>query len=265
LRPTHIFEEKNNMKKILVPVFALCCTAALWGQAAHKLNSGKITFVETVKLNFKIEGDAPQFDLPKERKSEKILTFNEEATLFEEGNNNINEEMESENGDGNGNVRIRIMGSGENKTYTDLKNKTVTDQRDFMNRIFLVEKKSSDQAWKVTGQQKVILGYNCFEATSQDTAGIKTVAWFTPDINISSGPAGLGNLPGMILEADINSGSRVYTAKTIDPSSVKIQKPKDGKKVTEPEFKAIMAEKMKEMGVEEAGGGNQVRVIIRHQ
>jgi GLPGLI family protein len=259
----HIFGEKRKMKKLLIPVFAICCSTGLLSQTAQTITSGKITYVETVKLNIKIEGDAPQFDLPKERKSEKILTFNEEAALFEEGSSNVEEDMTAEHGDGN--VRIKVMASGENKTYTDLKNKTVLEQRDFMNRIFLIEKEDTGQGWKVTGKQKEILGYSCFEATRQDTAGNKTVAWFTPAINISSGPAGLSNLPGMILEADINSGSRVYTVKTIEPAEVKIQKPKEGKKVTEPEFKAIMAEKMKEMGIEGgAAGGNQVHIIIRH-
>jgi len=262
--------KKNVMKRILVSITAVICTATLSGQAdnSNVISSGKITYEEKVKISIKIEGDAPQYAdmIPKERKAEKILTFSEDATLFEDGINNADDEMVSGHDDGN--VRVRMVVSGENKTFTDLKNNTVTDQRDFMNRIFLVEKEMPVPAWKVTGQQKEILGYSCFEATRLDTAGIKTVVWFTPSIKISSGPAGLGSLPGMILEADINSGSRIYTAKNIEPAfpAIKIQKPKEGKKVSETEYKTIVAEKMKEMGVEQGGeGGNQMRIVIRHQ
>ena len=49
----------------------------------------------------------------------------------------------------------------------------------------------------------------------------------------------------------------------VDPDEMKLQKPKDGKKVTEEEFKTIVAEKMKEMGIEEGGpeGGSPDEVL----
>lgn len=229
------------------------------------ITSGKITFEEKVKLEIKLEGDVSHLAgmLPKERTAEKILTFNDEASLFEDGNN-IEDEMTPSHSEGT--VRVRMVVSGENKTFTDLKNKKIIEQRDFMNRIFLVEKEIPAPDWKITGNQKVILGYNCMEAVRQDTSGKKTTAWFTPSISISSGPAGFCNLPGMVLEADINDGSRVITAKSIESiasADLKLQKPKDGKKVSEQEYSAIVAEKMKEMGMEQGEGGNQVRIVIK--
>ena len=255
------------MKSILLSLSAVIITTVSSGQSHNTdaLTSGKITYEEKMKLDIKIQGDAPQFaDLPKERKAEKILTFTENATLFEDGMNKVDEEMGSH---GDGNVRVRMVVSGENKIFTDLKNKIITDQKDFMNRIFLVEKKIPEPDWRITGNQKVILGYTCMEAVRQDTAGKKTAVWFAPSIAISGGPAGFCNLPGMVLEADINDGQRSLTAKSIEPVAkvLQLQKPKEGKKVTEEEYKAIVAEKMKEMGVENGGeGGNQVRIMIRH-
>ena len=230
--------------------------------------SGRITYEEKLKLEIKLEGDAAQFAsmLPSERKAEKILLFNEEGALYQDGNNNAEEAMvASSHTEG---VRIRMVSSAENKTYTDLKNNIVLDQRDFMNRIFIVEKPVSEPNWKITGNQKVILGQNCMEAIKTDTAGIKTIAWFAPGIAIKAGPAGLGSLPGIILEADINNGSRTYTAKAIEQipaAQLKIEKPKDGKKVTEAEYNQIMAEKLKEMGMEQGkpGSGAQMHIIIK--
>ncbi len=237
-----IFEKKSkDMKSILFSLLVVF-PAALWGQekSPEGITSGKITYEEIAKLQIKLEGDAPQMAgmLPKERKSEKILTFTEEATLFEDGASNVEDEMVTHD-DGDGGVRIKMIVSGANKTYTDLKDKKVIDQRDFMNRLFLVEKELPEMAWKVTGNQKVILGYPCVEAVKQDTAGNKTIAWFAPSIKINGGPAGFCNLPGMILGVDINGGSRTLTAKSIEPAApgvMKILKPKDGKKVSEKEY-----------------------------
>ncbi len=240
-----------------------------WGQETGNdaITSGRITFEEKIKFEIKLEGDAAQFaaNLPKERTSEKILLFTPEATLFEDGVNN-QDEMEASHGEG---VRIRMVVSGENKVYTDLKKGIVTDQRDFMNRIFLVEKELPASNWKITGNQKTILGYPCMEAVRQDTAGKKTIVWFAPSINIKGGPAGFCNLPGMVLGVDIDEGTRTFIAKSVEPvamSEMKIQKPKEGKKVTEEEYKQIVAEKMKEMGIEEGpgeGARNHVRIMIK--
>lgn len=254
------------MKTIFTALLATGITFLCQAQGTH-VTSGKITFEEKVKIEIKLEGDpAMAANLPKERRMEKILTFTGDATLFEDGINSPEDEMSSSHGDGN--VRIRMVASGENKIFTDLRNKKIVDQRDFMNRVFLVEKEFPDTEWKTTGNQKVILGYNCMEASHIDTAGNKTIAWFTPSIAVSGGPAGICNLPGMVLEADVNNGSRLYVAKSVQPmpaTDLKIQKPKEGKSVTEDEYKEIVAEKLKEMGIENGGGGNQIRVMIRHQ
>lgn len=258
--------------KLLFVCATLVLSLTARGQEVGNTLSGKITFQEKIRLEIKLEGEAAsQFAsmLPKERVTEKILTFSTDATLFEDGNNNTDEMMSSA-GSPEGGVRIRMVTSAENKTFTDLKKNTVTEQRDFMNRIFLVEKPAPSEEWKITGNQKEILGYSCLEATRTDTAGVKTIVWFTPAIPIKSGPAGLGNLPGIILEADFSNGSRVYTAKNIEkiaPGDLKIDRPKDGKKVTEEEYKVMVAEKMKEMGVENGGSGSgtHMNIVIKRQ
>jgi GLPGLI family protein len=252
------------MKSNQISIALLVLTLSASGQekSVDGITSGKITYEEKVKLEIKLEGDAAQYSsmLPKERKTEKTLSFTSEASLFEDGVN-IQDEMASDQGDAGEGVKIKVVTSGSNKIFSDLKNKTVIDQRDFMNRIFLVEKEMSALDWKVTGNQKVILGYPCMEAITQDTAGNKTIAWFAPSINVHSGPAGLGNLPGMVLEADFGDGSRTYIAKSVEPvaqADLKIQRPKEGKKVSNDEYREIVDSKMKEMGVEGGSGSGTV-------
>jgi GLPGLI family protein len=257
------------MKSILAALQIFLLTLAAQGQGNDPGSpvSGKITYAEKVKIDIRIEGDAAHLAamLPKERKTEKILSFTPEISLFEEGNS-IDEDMNMEEG---GAMRIKMIGSAGNKIFADFKTGSIIEQRDFLNRIFLVEKKLPENSWKVTGNQKIIQGFTCLEATRTDTAGIKTVVWFTPSIATKGGPAGFCNLPGMVLEVDVNNGSTTFVATSIEEipiKDLKLERPKEGKKVTEEEFQELVAEKMKEMGMEqggETGSGARMHIIIK--
>jgi GLPGLI family protein len=256
------------MKQFLLTIAISMFAAITWGQekSAAQITSGKITYEEKIKLEIKLEGEAAQLaaNFPKERIAEKILLFTDEETLFQTGKN-ISDEMNAEHSEG---IMIKVSGSGDDKLYTDLKNNKIIEQRDFMNRMFLIEKPIPESGWKITGNQKVILGYPCMEASKTDTAGQKTVVWFAPSIPIKGGPAGFVNLPGMVLEVNVKNNSRTYIAKSVEqvtPEVLKIQKPKDGKKITDEEFKAVVSEKMKEMGMPQGktGSGAQMHIIIK--
>jgi GLPGLI family protein len=257
------------MKPILITIAISMFAAITWGQekSAAVITSGKITYEEKIRLDLKLEGEAASLaaNFPKERISEKILLFTADATLFQAGKN-ISDEMNAEHSEG---VVIKVSGGGDDKIYTDLKNNKTISQQEFMNRMFLIEKPVPESGWKITGNQKVILGYPCMEAFKSDTAGIKTFVWFAPSISIKGGPAGFSNLPGMVLGVDINNGSRTYLATSVEqvsPETLKIHQPKEGKKITEAEFRAVVSEKMKEMGVPEGKmkGGATMHVIIRN-
>jgi GLPGLI family protein len=257
------------MKAKLFGLSLVMLTVVLNGQEkpAENIKSGRIYYEEKVKLDIKLEGDASQYNemFPKERKSEKILSFSDDATLFEAGKD-IAEDMTQVHEDG---VNIKMIVSGDNKVYTDLKNQKIIDQREFMNRIFLVEKELPVSDWKITDNQKTILGYPCIEAIKQDTAGVKTIVWFAPSFDIKGGPAVYCNLQGMVLAVDVKDGTHTYLAKSVEAvekGALKIKKPGDGKKVTEAEYKKIVSDKMKEMGMDEGNGGEgaHVRIIIKN-
>jgi GLPGLI family protein len=199
--------------------------------------------------------------LPKERQSFKMLTYNKDNALY------IKDDTAEDGGDialqsGGGMAHFRMY-EPDNKMFTDMKNRVQIEQREFMNRMFLIESDMTLAPWKLTGNEREILGYLCQEAVMEKDS-VKTVAWFTPTIPLPIGPATYNNLPGVVLAVDINDGRHTITATRITADQPnKIAKPKDGKKVTEDGFKKIVDEKMKEMGVEQGGAVHGERVMIR--
>ena len=154
----------------------------------------------------------------------------------------------------------------DNKTYIDLTNKRVIEQQEFMSRVFLIESDLEPEKWKMTGKQLTILGYACQEAITV-VEGKDVHAWFTPQIAVAAGPGRYSMLPGLVLAVEIDNGNRKLNAisvefKSLDKSVLK--KPTKGRNVTSEEYQAIVAEKLREMGVEEgeAGGAGAGHAIV---
>jgi GLPGLI family protein len=96
-----------------------------------------------------------------------------------------------------------------------------------------------------------------------DTMNI--VAWFTNEIPGSFGPDTYqGQLPGTILEIDVNNGRTSFKALEISPKVdvAKIKEPSKGKKVTAEEFAKEREKLMQEMM--QNNGGPGMRVNIRN-
>ncbi|MFI5134720.1 MAG: GLPGLI family protein [Chitinophagales bacterium] len=246
-------------KNLLLLLSAISITAVI-----HAQNSGTILYKETAKLHFNIQGDAPPPpNLPTERNAQMILYFTPDASLYMNDPSVKNDDgivTDDESSDGE-HIRIK-MDAPDNRTYCDLKNNQQIIQQDFMQRKFLITKDLKSSDWKITGNQKMILNYPCQEAIRQDSDK-KITVWFTTAIPLSTGPSSYCGLPGVVLAVDINNGDQTVTATAVNLGAVdasKIQKPTEGKKVTQEEFNKIRDEKMKEMGVQPGSGNN---VIIR--
>ena len=255
------------MKTLFLFFSVLFISVTVTGQdlTGKSTTSGKIFFVERVKLEIKLEGDAAQFaeSLPKEQVSEKVLYFNPDYSLYHADDSRKTDEVMAQQ---TGHMAIRMIISGGNdKTFYDLKNKKKIEQKEFMTRMFLIEGDLGATDWKLTGNSRTILGYNCQEATRTDNEK-KITAWFAPAIPVPTGPAGYAGLPGIVLMVDIDNGKRTITATSVDPafnSTDMLIKPKEGKRVTEAEYKKIVEEKMKEMGTEAGEGGAHVMIRIK--
>jgi len=227
------------MKRIL----STLALAAVSMPAFAQQKSGVITYRQTFSV-----GNVPA-GFPKERQFEKVLYFNDAASLYAE---NPKKKQQAEQYE-SGNTRIMIHGDGgesDHIIYTDLKAKRVIEQKDFFQRLFLIGKDLPTLKWKITGQQKTVIGFPCQEAVAANERDT-IVAWFTTSIPVSSGPEALGGLPGMILEMTMANGDMHMLATSVSAADndvlAKLKAPVKGKKVTGAEYQQMETKKKEEM------------------
>ncbi|QBO58021.1 GLPGLI family protein [Chryseobacterium salivictor] len=78
--------------------------------------------------------------------------------------------------------------------------------------------------WKVSTEEKNILGYECSKATTV-IGNVEYIAWFTNQIPLSYGPVKINGLNGIILEiSDVNGDLKILAKNiTIQKSSAEIE------------------------------------------
>lgn len=249
-----------------LPIIFLLFTA-MSGYGQQSVNSGKVTYQETVKLQLDLDTDNPMFEqikgqLPDSRTTDKVLTFKGAKSLYAnlpKEENSENQQIENEEG-----MTISMsFNTPDELFYYHSQEQKAIQQRSFMGRTFLVS--GSEQfKWKITGETKEILGYSCTKATTGDST--QTVAWFTSAIPAFSGPDIYNGLPGLILEISLDEGKRQITATNIDltPITTEVVAPSKGKKMDAELYAKMMEKKLKEMQQEFGGSGN-VMIITSDQ
>ncbi|MDX1910122.1 MAG: GLPGLI family protein [Saprospiraceae bacterium] len=218
-------------------------------------NEGIIAFEEKVNMHRSIPEEDAQIRsmIPEWRINMSELLFNADESLYR----NVEEEEEEEMGDGQGMV-IRMQ-RPEATFYRNFSTMRKADARDFAGKKYLIEDALKGGNWKVTTETKQVLGYNCMKATTTDTIRKREIsAWFTPDLPLPAGPLNFGELPGTILEVDINNGEIVVAAKKVEFKKLKkgeLKAPTKGEKINEADFQQLMAEQMRQ------NGGKPIRII----
>ncbi|HEX4888110.1 MAG TPA: GLPGLI family protein [Luteibaculaceae bacterium] len=244
--------------KLLIAVSLVASSLGAWAQVTN----AKVTFNEQVKFKIDLEGEAAQFAnlLPKEQKSQYELHFTQDKSFYRTLSKSV-EEQSSVDPDG-GQMQIKIN-RPQVSAFLDLTAKKRIEQKEFLTRKFIVESELASADWKITTNQKMILGYPCQEAIKQDSA--KSVhVWFTPAIPVSTGPAGFEGLPGLVLAVEAMDGDYKIEAATIETGKADqslMIKPTEGKKMSKEAYEKMVKEKQAEMGV--TGGNGKPNVMIR--
>jgi len=231
---------------------------------SQPVSSGKIIFQETIQFKIDFGDDNPELAkmIPTSQTIDKALFFTPEISLFK--NNEQPDDLEI-NQEAEGNQVQLVIKMPESVIYTNRTEDLFLQSQDIMGKEFLIKDKIIQYNWKLTGEQKKILDFVCQKAILLDTSK-QVVAWFTPQIPVSFGPAGMNGLPGMILALEQDNGDRMTIATSIEsiPENFIFEKPTKGKKVTLSEFERIREEKLKEMGAVN-GGGHGIKMIIREE
>lgn len=223
-----------------------------------KLKAGKVVYERTIQLQLRLQGMDEEMarQLPRSRTDHFELLFANNQTLWQHLPS-AEEEANTFTSGGGGNVVRFSMGGSEAVVFHNLETGKRTDQRELNSKTYIVDDSIRKLAWKLTDETKPILGYTARKAVAQryDTRTrmvmengemkreqvpdtIPVVAWFTPDIPVAAGPELQGQLPGMILELDMNNGRTRYQAVEISPkvNTGTVKEPKGGKRITAQEF-----------------------------
>ena len=257
------------MKRILIAGYAVLFVSLVQAQQ----NQGKVTYERVSQMQARFNINGVENVMPQTRKDNFELTFGNNQSLWKAAEKDEADDMAS-GGEG---MQVRMIVAGANDMmFTNLENGKRVQKREVFDKTFIVDDTVTKLKWKMTGETKVIQGHNCMKATStnittqtrmtvndgkmerqdvQDTANI--TAWFATDIPVSAGPAEYqGQLPGLILEMDVNNGRQTYIAVTVsDKTDLTLIKEPTGKKhYTANEFKEERDKMMKEFQQNNSGG-----------
>lgn len=263
------------MRKLWIA--ASCMVSIQLAQAQQK--AGTVTYERVSQMRARFNINGVENEVPRTQKGNFELTFGNNQSLWKAAEQE-NPQEQSEGGDG---MQIRMIVAGANDVvYNNFVTGNKVEKRELFDKIFIVDDSVRALKWKMTGETKSILNFNCMKATAtniskrtqmtmndgkivrkemEDTSNI--VAWFTMNIPVAAGPGEYqGQLPGLILELNIKDGTQTYVATGISEKAdlASIKAPVGKKHYTPEEFKKEREKMMKEMQQNAQGGRMQIRM-----
>jgi GLPGLI family protein len=255
---------------IKLTMASLLIGTALMGQQKE----GTILYKKTVNMHRTINNDQMRAMMPEFRTSRHQLLFSDSISVYK-----LIPEDEAPDpfGGGNGGMVIRLGGGADGgELFKNFSLSKSIQANETAGKNFLITDSIRNAAWKLSDETKQILGFTCYKATlkvnapvmrtmtisnmggNTDTSKqtttapkqIDVVAWYTNSIPVPAGPDSYGQLPGAILEVNIDNGLTVITATEVKNTVAKkeLQEPKKGKVITRSEFQKMMMEMMNQGG-----------------
>lgn len=255
------------MKRLFFTAAALLCIATLQAQ----VKQGVVTYERKNDMYRVIQDEQMRAMMPQFRTSRHQLLFNDSVSVYR-----ILPEDEAPDpfAGGNGGIRMVFRGAGSDggDLYKNFSQSRSVQANEIAGKNYLIVDSIRQDPWKLDNETKQIMGHTCHKATKKTMVGTPTrmitmggpgnalsdttnkpkmkevefVAWYADDLISPAGPDNFGQLPGVILQLDIDKGATIYTATdiktSVDPKELK--EPKKGKQVTRQEYQKIMADLM---------------------
>lgn len=261
------------MKRVFFVTAGLFSLAMLQAQ----VKEGTIMYERKINMHKTIQDEQMRAMMPEFRTSRHMLLFSDSVSVYKAVPDD--EAPDPFAGGGGPRVIMRFGGSDGGDLYKNLTQSKSIQSSELGGKNFLITDTIQQQPWKIGTETKQILGYTCHKASrkitqaapmirrmvmggggspTQDTTTqsrpqgkeVEVVAWYAENIISPVGPESYGQLPGVILQLDIDNATTVYTAtevkKSVDMKELK--EPKKGKTVTRPEFQKMMMEMMNSQG-----------------
>lgn len=263
----------------------LLLTGFIGATALHaQLKEGTIFYDQKINMHRSIQDEQMRAMIPEFRTTKYQLQFSDSVSLYKAVPED--EAPDPFAGGGGGGPRVFTrMGAGAGDMYKNYSQMKSVQSTEMGGKSFLIVDSIRQQPWKIGTETKIVLGHTCHKATRKITQGVpvqrrvmmnggvpasdttirtpqtkevEVVAWYAEDITAPAGPENYGQLPGVILQLDIDNAATVYTAtdikKTVEQKDLK--EPKKGKVVTPKEFSKVVSDMMGNM---QMGGGGTIR------
>jgi GLPGLI family protein len=293
---TFVFNKKPNldiliMKSIFSKPIILVAIFLLSGNINAQDFQGKAYYVSKTSMDLSAFSGGRQLSEAQKKQQEArmkpflektyVLSFNQEESMFKE-----DEKLAAVGGGGRG-----FGGFANSFTagpqYKNLKTKTFLQDQEFFGKQFLIKEEMEPLEWKMGTESKQIGQYTVFKATAtkestdmdftkifrrgrnnssgetkakpeeEEVQMIEIVAWYTPQVPVSQGPAEYWGLPGLILELSAGDTTMLCTKLVINPKEKsKIAAPDKGEIVSKKEYNKIITEKMEEQRNNRGRGGD---------
>lgn len=172
--------------------------------AFPQYKTGKISYERKTNLYKKFKGNAK--DWIREEDKNKIdyfeLYFNDTVSVFKPTESDLKETMS--------------WATAKNTVYQNFN----TGQKFMIKSIWgeqlYLKDSLSARKWKITDSKRNIAGYNCRKAVWKVNDSTRIYAWFSQDLETSTGPETFNGLPGVILGLATEDGGVVYFAKKVE-------------------------------------------------
>jgi GLPGLI family protein len=259
----------DYMKRAFFLLTGLLSLSALQAQ----LKEGTVIYERKTNMHKTIQDEQMKAMIPEFRTSKHMLLFSDSVSMYK-----TVPEDEAPDPFAGGGGRIMIRGGSDNsELYKNFSQAKSVQATELGGKNFLIVDTIQQQPWKLGTETRQILGHTCHKATRKvtqpvggfrmnimgggnttttprdstkpaapTTREVEVVAWYADDIVSPVGPENYGQLPGVILQLDVDNATTVYTAtevkKSVDLKDLK--EPKKGKVVTRVEYQKLMSDMM---------------------
>lgn len=226
--------------RVLLPL--LCFLLPLASPAQTR--QGAIVYERKVDVHRHMEDEQMKAQMPQFQTTSYELLFKDSISIYKAM---PRDEAPDPFDNNNGGMRmiIRFGGPGDGGAfYRNYGSGRLLEEANLEDKKYIITDTILQQPWKLSDDTATILHHLCKKATLTTPRGEKVVAWYASDIPLPIGPDQFSGLPGAVLQANIDEGSILITAKEIhnNVESRELKAPSGGRLISRADYQKKLDE-----------------------